>query len=129
MPKNKPKRNLNLNNLVKKKTLQLLNLKLSNLQERAPKHQWTNKPKKYKNNLSKLLRLKMEQKRLNQLNLQNNPVKNKLLKNQLSNLNHHYKRLNLQFKRQLFLKRKFNNQVNNLNNNNLNQPKKPQQNL
>ena len=81
-----------------------------------------NKPKKFLKNLLKLSRLKMVQKKLNQPNLHHNKVKKKLQKNQFLNLNLHYKKL-------LSLKRKFNNQVNNLKNNKKLKLKKPQLNL
>ncbi len=122
MLKNKPKRNLNLNNPVKKKIPQLPNLKLNKLLERPLKLLWMNKPKKFLKNLLKLSRLKMVQKKLNQPNLHHNKVKKKLQKNQFLNLNLHYKKL-------LSLKRKFNNQVNNLKNNKKLKLKKPQLNL
>lgn len=103
MPKNKPKRNPNLNHLVKKTKPQSPNQKPLKPQERPQRLPWTKKPPKSKNNQSRLLKQKMEPlRRPKSKNLLHNPVKKRKPQRRLS-------RPSPQFKRLLFQRRKFNN--------------------
>jgi hypothetical protein len=105
------KKNLNLKNPAKKIKPQSPNPKPLNQQEKLQKHQWINKPKKFKNNQLKLLKEKMEsQKKLKSKNLLNKKVNKKSQKKSL--------KLNHQFKRLLFQRGRSNNQVNKVNHNN-----------
>lgn len=100
MLKNKPKRNPNHKNPVKKKTPQSLNQKPLKLQEKPQRPQWTKKPKKSQLSQPRPLRLKMERK-LKRLNLLQKKVKKKLQRRLL--------RQNPQFKKLLFQRRKSKN--------------------
>ena len=101
---------------MKKKTPQLSSPRPIQHPEKLLRSQWTNKVKRFKRKQLRLLRLKMElQKKERKFNLQNSQARNKPQKRLL--------RPSHQFKKLLLLKRKFNNPVRKVQNNN--NPKLP----